>query len=70
MARQDGIDDCRVETDGYPVNPYGVSKLLGERLGRSYFERWGLEVVCLRIGYCQRGANRPGPQMGMGRRAN
>ena len=50
----------------YPVNPYGVSKLLGERLGRSYHERWGLEVVCLRIGYCQRGENRPGPSMGMG----
>lgn len=51
----------------YPVNPYGVSKLVGERLGRSYHERWGLEVVCLRIGYCQRGANQPGVEMGMGR---
>jgi NAD(P)-dependent dehydrogenase (short-subunit alcohol dehydrogenase family) len=51
----------------YPINPYGVSKLMGERLGRSYHERWGLEVVCLRIGYCQRGANLPGPAMGMGR---
>ena len=53
-------------TDPYPINPYGVSKLVGERLGRSYFERWGLQVACMRIGYCQRGENRPGQQMGMG----
>lgn len=46
-----------------PVNPYGVSKLVGERLGRSYFERRGLEVVCFRIGYIQPGDNRPGPHM-------
>jgi len=50
----------------YPVNPYGVSKLVGERMGRSYHERWGLEVVCLRIGFCQRGENWPGPHMSMG----
>jgi len=43
-----------------------VSKLVGERMGRSYHARWGLSVVCLRIGYCQRGENRPGPQMKMG----
>jgi NAD+ dependent glucose-6-phosphate dehydrogenase len=49
-----------------PVNPYGVSKLVGERLGRSFSERWGLSVICFRIGYCQRGKNRPGPQMGYG----
>lgn len=52
--------------DPWPVNPYGVSKLVGERMGRSYHERWGLEVVCLRIGFCQRGENRPGPHMAMG----
>ena len=55
------------EMDPDPVNPYGVSKLVGERMGRSYHERWGLSVVCLRIGYCQRGENRPGPHMKMGR---
>lgn len=47
-----------------PINPYGVSKLVGERLGRSYHERWGLSVICFRIGYCQRGENRPGSHMG------
>jgi nucleoside-diphosphate-sugar epimerase len=49
-----------------PVNAYGVSKLAGERLGRSYHERFGLSVICFRIGYCQRGENRPGPHMGWG----
>jgi NAD(P)-dependent dehydrogenase (short-subunit alcohol dehydrogenase family) len=50
----------------YPINAYGASKLVGERLGRSYSERWGLSVICFRIGYCQRGENRPGPHMGWG----
>src|SRR5579862_2954166 len=54
------------DVEPYPVNPYGVSKLIGERLGRSYHDRWGLSVVCFRIGYCQRGENRPGPHMGWG----
>jgi len=49
-----------------PVNPYGVSKLVGERLGRSYHERDGLEVICFRIGYCQKGENLAGRTMGMG----
>lgn len=54
------------ETTPYPVNPYGISKLVGERLGRSYSERWGLSVICFRIGYCQRGENQPGSHMGWG----
>jgi nucleoside-diphosphate-sugar epimerase len=50
----------------YPINPYGASKLFGERLGRSYSERWGMSVICFRIGYCQRGENRSGPHMNWG----
>jgi len=52
------------DRDPFPINPYGVSKLVGERLGRSYHERWGLSVICFRIGYCQRGENLPGRHMG------
>ena len=36
-----------------PVRPdslYGVSKVFGEALGRCYSDRFGLSVVCLRIG--------------------
>ncbi|GAA3739943.1 NAD(P)-dependent oxidoreductase [Leifsonia bigeumensis] len=39
-----------------PVRPdtiYGVSKVFGEALGRLYTDKWGLEVVCLRIGVCR-----------------
>jgi uronate dehydrogenase len=37
----------------HPVRPdsyYGVSKVFGEGLARLYHDKWGLEVVCLRIG--------------------
>jgi uronate dehydrogenase len=38
-----------------PVRPdtyYGVSKAYGEALGRLYAEKWGVSVVCIRIGTC------------------
>jgi uronate dehydrogenase len=31
---------------------YGVSKAFGEALGRLYAEKWGISVVCIRIGTC------------------
>jgi NAD+ dependent glucose-6-phosphate dehydrogenase len=56
------------ETEPRPVNAYGVSKWVGERLGRSYSERWGLSVIAFRIGYCQRDHdNQPGTHMRWGR---
>lgn len=61
-----GEGDLPTDRDPYPVNPYGASKLFGERLGRSYSERWGMSAICFRIGYCQRGENLPGPHMGWG----
>jgi uronate dehydrogenase len=42
-----GVDD--------PVRPdtfYGLSKVFGEALGRLYHDRFGLDVVCIRIGSC------------------
>lgn len=33
-----------------PDTLYGVSKAFGENLSRMYFERYGIETVCLRIG--------------------
>lgn len=36
-----------------PDTYYGVSKVFGESLGRLYHDKWGLEVVCLRIGVCR-----------------
>jgi len=34
--------------DGY----YGLSKVFGEQLSRWYWDRFGIETVCLRIGFC------------------
>jgi uronate dehydrogenase len=46
--RQDEVID-----PGMPVRPdsyYGISKAFGENLSRFYFDRYGIETVCLRIG--------------------
>ena len=40
---------------GMPPRPdgfYGVSKVFGESLSRYYFDRFGIETVCIRIGSC------------------
>jgi nucleoside-diphosphate-sugar epimerase len=50
-----------------PVNPYGVSKLVLERVGMATSARTGMSFLALRIGYCQPGENRPGPHMLFGR---
>ena len=39
---------------------YGISKLIGERICRSFSERYSLSVICLRIGWVPRGDKRPG----------
>jgi nucleoside-diphosphate-sugar epimerase len=41
--------------DDLPTRPdtlYGVAKVTGEALGSLYHDRYGLDVVCLRIGTC------------------
>lgn len=35
-----------------PDSLYGVSKTFGENLSRYYFDKFGIESVCLRIGSC------------------
>ena len=48
----------------WPVNPYGASKLFGERAGRALAEQDGISFIAFRIGYCQHAeGNRPGPHM-------
>lgn len=46
--RQDEVIDptMPVRPDGY----YGISKVFGENLSRFYFDRYGIETVCVRIG--------------------
>jgi nucleoside-diphosphate-sugar epimerase len=46
-------DDARVIDEQAQVRPdsdYGVSKAFGEALGRMYADRFGMRVICLRIG--------------------
>lgn len=55
------------DTPPAPINAYGASKLMGERLGQMYSLAHGLSVICLRVGSCQRGHNnQPGPHMNFG----
>jgi uronate dehydrogenase len=46
--RQDEVIDVTMpmRPDGY----YGLSKAFGENISRFYFDRYGIETVCLRIG--------------------
>ncbi|WP_127573329.1 NAD-dependent epimerase/dehydratase family protein [Georgenia faecalis] len=50
--------DGPVRPDGY----YGLSKAFGEALGSLYADKYGLEVVSLRIGAC---FGRPGDERGL-----
>jgi nucleoside-diphosphate-sugar epimerase len=64
------FEDARLSPDiePSPLNPYGAAKVFAERLGKSISEQFGLSVICLRIGYCQREhPNTPGPHMRFGR---
>ena len=48
--RQDEVIDTQV-----PLRPdglYGLSKAFGENIARLYFDRYGIETACLRIGSC------------------
>nr|WP_316639469.1 NAD(P)-dependent oxidoreductase [uncultured Roseateles sp.] len=46
--RQDEVIDASAPPR--PDTLYGVSKAFGENLSRMYFDRYGIETVCLRIG--------------------
>jgi NAD+ dependent glucose-6-phosphate dehydrogenase len=61
-------DESPVTTDlpPMPLSPYGVSKLFGEEIGRGFAEETGISFIALRIGYFQRGENKPGPHMLIG----
>jgi uronate dehydrogenase len=50
MYKTTDLVDATMPTrpDGY----YGVSKVFGESLSRYYWDRFGVETVCIRIGYC------------------
>jgi nucleoside-diphosphate-sugar epimerase len=49
-----------------PLSPYGISKFVGEELGREFTEETGIDFLALRIGYFQAGENLPGAHMEIG----
>ena len=42
-----------------PDGPYAITKLVGERLGRSLARAFDLTFIALRLGWIQEGKNRP-----------
>jgi UDP-glucose 4-epimerase len=57
---RDGDDrPITVDLAPMPDGPYGAAKLFGERLGRSLARVFDLTFIALRLGWVQRGSNRP-----------
>jgi hypothetical protein len=54
-----GDGPITVAMDPRPDGPYGVTKLVGERLGRSLARAFDLTFIALRLGWIQEGKNRP-----------
>jgi NAD+ dependent glucose-6-phosphate dehydrogenase len=48
-----------VDLPPLPDGPYGATKLVGERLGRSLARAFDLTFIALRLGWIQPGENRP-----------
>jgi NADP-dependent aldehyde dehydrogenase len=49
---EDGKDGLRADSSPRPDTYYGVSKAAMEALGALYHHRFGMDVICLRIGTC------------------
>jgi uronate dehydrogenase len=54
------------ESPPLPLNPYAVSKLIGEELGRAFAADTGSAFSAFRIGNIWPGENLPGPDLGIG----
>ena len=46
-----------------PDSPYGISKVIGERICKSFSERYSLSVICLRIGWVPHGDKKPNSKL-------
>ena len=57
--RDRGDGPITVDLPPRPDGPYGATKLMGERLGKSCARAFDLSFVALRLGCVQPGANRP-----------
>ena len=57
--RHVGDGPITVDMAPMPDGPYGVTKLVGERMGRSLARAFDLTFIAIRIGWVQDGKNRP-----------
>ncbi len=58
-CRIQGDDPITVDMKPMPDGPYAVTKLVGERLGRSLARAFDMTFIALRLGHIQEGKNRP-----------
>jgi NAD+ dependent glucose-6-phosphate dehydrogenase len=56
----------RSDSPPLPLNPYAVSKLMGEELGRAFAAETGADFIAFRIGNIWPGQNLAGPDLGIG----
>ncbi len=56
--RDFGDGPITADMDPRPDGPYGVTKLVGERMGQSLARAFDLTFIALRLGWVQRGKNR------------
>ncbi|HEY0804638.1 MAG TPA: NAD(P)-dependent oxidoreductase [Pseudonocardiaceae bacterium] len=52
VVGEDGPDGLRADSSPRPDTYYGVSKAAIEALGALYHHRFGMDVICIRIGTC------------------
>lgn len=57
--RELGDMPITVDLPPKPDSPYGATKLMGERLGRSLGRAFDITFIALRLGWIQEGENRP-----------
>lgn len=59
-------EPIRSDSPPLPLNPYAVSKLIGEEMGRAFAAERGADFIAFRIGNIWPGDNLAGPDLGIG----
>jgi nucleoside-diphosphate-sugar epimerase len=57
--RESDLEPIGVESEPMPDGPYAVTKLVGERIGRSLARAFDMTFIALRLGHIQEGPNKP-----------
>lgn len=59
-------DRIASDSSPLPLNPYAISKLMGEEMGRAFADETGADFIAFRIGNIWPGDNVHGPDLGIG----